>query len=95
MNVYDSPPADVVPADNARVDASKTEYYRRLIVWRMVKEVPYSDRPKTDSLMGWAHFLESLAKEWGFKCPKAILKMAERGEAEIAAVTLPPPKKAK
>lgn len=82
------PPTDEIVPDNAKVDAAKTDYQRRLIVWRMCGIDDFQESSTRTALIKVATRLEKLAKEWGVKFPKSLVKLAEQFDAEIKAVAV-------
>jgi ParB/RepB/Spo0J family partition protein len=83
VGVDDNPPADVFVPDNAKVDAAKADYFRRLVIWRMVFDDSSHYRRK--SMASMLNDFEKHAKEWGIKIPKSLVQQAEKWDAEIKA----------
>jgi ParB/RepB/Spo0J family partition protein len=81
--VDDEPPTKVIVPDNAKVDDHKTEYQRRMLVWRLIMHDSshYRRNSMADMLKGF----EKHAKDWGVKIPKSLIKKAEEWDAEIKA----------
>lgn len=88
ITLDNQPPTEEIVPDNAKVDTVKTDYQRRLIVWRMCGIDDFQESSKRGSLTKIATRLEKLAQEWGVKFPKALHKLAEQAEAEIKSVAV-------
>lgn len=84
IGVDDNPPADVIIADNAKVDDTKKDYFRRLLIWQMIIGDSSHYRRQTMDLL--LQDLQEHAKAWGVKIPKALIKKADEWDAEIQAV---------
>ena len=82
----DQPPQDVVVPDNAKVDDAKTDYLRRMLVWRLI--VRDSSHYHRESMASILKNLQEHAKDWAVKIPKALIKKAEEWDAEIKAVSV-------
>jgi ParB/RepB/Spo0J family partition protein len=82
--IDDQPPTKVIVPDNAKVDDHKTEYQRRMLVWRLIMHD--SSHYRRSSMADMLEAFEKHAKEWGVKIPKALIKRAEEWDAEIKAV---------
>lgn len=80
----DEPPKEVVVPDNAKVDDAKTDYLRRMLVWRLI--IHDSSHYQRESMASMLKDLQEHAKDWGVKIPKALIKKAEEWDAEIKAV---------
>lgn len=86
IGVDDNPPAEVIIADNAKVDDIKKEYFRRLLIWQMV--IGDSSHYRRESMADILKDLDEHAKEWGVKIPKSLTKKAQDWDAEIEAVAV-------
>lgn len=81
--IDDQPPTKVIVADNAKVDDHKTEYQRRMLVWRLIMND--SSHYRESSMADMIKDFEKRAKEWSVKIPKSLIKQAAEWDAEIKA----------
>lgn len=88
--VDDQPPTKVIVADNAKVDDHKTEYQRRMLVWRLIMND--SSHYREESMADMLKDFEKRAKEWGVKIPKSLIKQVGEWDAEIKAAGARKPK---
>lgn len=87
LGYEDEPPADVVVGDNNKDAAAKSEYRRRLLIWKIVE---YRDTGgevlNLNKLVKVANRLAGHAEKWGVKFPKELMQMAVEGDAEVDAL---------
>ena len=81
--IDDQPPTKVIVPDNATVDDHKTEYQRRMLVWRLIMND--SSHYRRMSMADMVKGFEKHAKEWCVKIPKSLVKKADEWDAEIKA----------
>jgi ParB/RepB/Spo0J family partition protein len=83
VGVDDNPPTETIMPENGKMDAAKADYFRRLVIWRMVFDD--SSHYRRDTMADMLKDFEKHAKEWGIKIPKSLVKQAEEWDAEIKA----------
>jgi hypothetical protein len=78
--------------EDVKEGADEADHLRCLLVWRIVMEssnFPSSMRFSPHaSMINVAEALTELAKDWGVKFPKKLMKMAEDADVEIDSVSV-------